>query len=119
MSEVTIVTHEGIRWYSLSLVAHITISGYFFHLHNCLYYLQDVPDAKKMKTSVVTTTTANGSPDPSVGEQLTSKDYYFDSYSHFGTYATPVVHERRKKGRRSKIKQTTRQSNTGHLTCGS
>ena len=36
-----------------------------------------------MKTvAAVTTTTAQGSPD--AGAELTSRDYYFDSYSHFG-----------------------------------
>ncbi|CAI8056680.1 Protein arginine N-methyltransferase 1 [Geodia barretti] len=46
---------------------------------------KEVPEAKKMKTAAaVTTTTAQGSPDP--GSELTSRDYYFDSYSHFGIH---------------------------------
>ena len=30
------------------------------------------------------------SPDAGVGDELTSKDYYFDSYSHFGIYHTII-----------------------------
>lgn len=45
---------------------------------------KDVPEAKKVKTSVVTTTTDPDSDKP--GSELTSRDYYFDSYSHFGIH---------------------------------
>ena len=46
--------------------------------------IQQVPEAKKVKTAAVTTTTDSGKPVDGVGQELTSKDYYFDSYSHFG-----------------------------------
>lgn len=55
---------------------------------------QGIPEAKKMKTTAVATTSADTespnpeSPDAGVGDELTSKDYYFDSYSHFGTCHT-------------------------------
>lgn len=54
---------------------------------------QDIPEAKKVKTTAVATSASTGSPDPvspdtGVGDELTSKDYYFDSYSHFGTCHT-------------------------------
>ena len=50
----------------------------------CPPFSQDIPQAKKVKTFVATTTTESGSPDQDAGDELTSKDYYFDSYSHFG-----------------------------------
>lgn len=50
--------------------------------------VKEVPEAKKVKTATTVSMSAadTESPDAGVGDELTSKDYYFDSYSHFGIH---------------------------------
>ena len=51
-----------------------------FYNHNLSSILKE-PDAKKAKTNAAT---KDGESEGGGAADMTSKDYYFDSYSHFG-----------------------------------